>query len=38
MAGGAVAGVVIAVIACLALSALLVVMLRNRFSGDASIT
>ena len=30
MAGGAVAGVVIAVLACLALAAVLVVMLRNR--------
>ena len=30
MAGGAVAGVVIAVLACLALATLLVVMLRNR--------
>ena len=30
MAGGAVAGVVIGVIACLALAALLVVLLRNR--------
>ena len=30
MAGGAVAGIVIGVIACLALAALLVVLLRNR--------
>ena len=34
MAGGAVAGVVIGVIACLALAALLVVLLRNRCIPD----
>ena len=35
MAGGAVAGVVIAVIACVALAAVLVVMLRNRSIPDS---
>ena len=37
MGGGAVAGIVIGVIACLALATLLVVMLRNRCSGDPPI-